>query len=257
MDKEIVLSWGDPVASANTENSVAQGYTSVDYRFEGYNVYQYPRYSPSGGKLIATYDIIDGVKTIQDTMYSEALGTYIVTPTEYGTDDGISHSITITQDAIAGGALVDSRDYYFAVTAYSYNPTTGLVPHALESSPSILDCRPQSTLNGVRYYNKPGDTLSVNSGGVSNGFVIAQVLDPSALTGDTYQVGFTFDTASGNTYWNLTDLTKGKTLATKGVQSQPVLPAGGNNPGAIITNGVAVQTFGPPPGMNPGGQTVV
>ncbi len=251
LDKEIILSWGDPVGSANTENAVSKGYT-----FEGYNVYQYLRNNTSGAKLIKTFDLVDGIKTIQDTIFSVPLGTYIVTPTEYGTDDGISHSITITQDAIAGGSLVDSRDYYFAVTAYSYNPTTGLVPHALESSPSILDCRPQSSLNGVRYYNKPGDTLAVTQTGVSNGFVIAQVSDPSALTGDTYQVGFTFDTASGNTYWNLTDLTKGKTLATKGVQSQPVLPAGGNNPGAIITNGVAVQTFGPPPGMNPGGQAV-
>jgi len=35
-----------------------------------------------------------------------------------------------------------------------------------------------------------------------------------------------------------------------------VLPAGANNPGAVITNGVAIQTYGPPPGMNPGGQGV-
>jgi hypothetical protein len=76
------------------------------------------------------------------------------------------------------------------------------------------------------------------------------------LTGDTYQIGFTIDPVSGNTYWNLTDVTKAKTLATNQVQSQAVLPAGANNPGAVITNGVAIQTYGPPPGMNPGGQGV-
>ncbi|MGA9406577.1 MAG: T9SS type A sorting domain-containing protein, partial [Bacteroidota bacterium] len=30
----------------------------------------------------------------------------------------------------------------------------------------------------------------------------------------------------------------------------------GGNPGAVITNGVSVQVYGPPPGMNPGGQGV-
>jgi hypothetical protein len=95
-----------------------------------------------------------------------------------------------------------------------------------------------------------------HAGGNTDGFVIAKVTDPSALTGDTYQIGFTIDPVSGNTYWNLTDVTKAKTLATNQVQSQAVLPAGANNPGAVITNGVAIQTYGPPPGMNPGGQGV-
>ncbi|MGA7161886.1 MAG: hypothetical protein WBZ48_12850, partial [Bacteroidota bacterium] len=203
LDKEIVLSWGDPVTSANTENSVSKGYS-----FEGYNVYQYLRNNTSGGKLIATYDLIDGIKTIQDTTFSVPLGTYIVTPTEYGTDNGISHSIDITNDALSGSGLVDSRDYYFAVTAYSYNPTTGIVPHALESSPSIFDIRPQSPQNGIRYANKSGDTLAVTHTGSTDGYVIAKVTDPSVLTGDTYQIGFTIDPVSGNTYWSLTDATK-------------------------------------------------
>ena len=81
------------------------------------------------GRAAGAYD---GIKTIQDTTFSVPLGTYIVTPTEYGTDNGISHSIDITNDALSGTGLVDSRDYYFSVTAYSFNPTAGLVPHALE-----------------------------------------------------------------------------------------------------------------------------
>ena len=57
-----------PIRRILSQKDISSGYT-----FEGYNVYQYPRNSPSGGKLIATYDIIDGVKTIQDTTYSEAI----------------------------------------------------------------------------------------------------------------------------------------------------------------------------------------
>ncbi|HTY12002.1 MAG TPA: T9SS type A sorting domain-containing protein [Bacteroidota bacterium] len=251
LDKEIVLSWGDPVASINTESAVSKGYT-----FEGYNVYQYPRNNTSGGKLIATYDLIDGIKTIQDTVFSVPLGTYVVTPTEYGTDNGIAHSIDLTTDALTGTPIANNRDYYFAVTAYNYNPTGGLVPHALESSPSILDVRPQSPLNGVRLFNKPGDTLAITKTGASDGYVIARVVDPTVLTGDTYNVGFAVDNVSGNTYWNLTDATKGTTIATKQVQSSAVTPPPGGNPGPITTNGVALQVYGPPPGMNPGGQGV-
>ena len=47
LDKEIVLSWGDPVSSANTENFISKGYNSAGYKFEGYNVYQYPAIVPA------------------------------------------------------------------------------------------------------------------------------------------------------------------------------------------------------------------
>ncbi len=240
LNNEIVLTWGDPVTSANTEDYSSKGYT-----FEGYNVYQYQRNSTSGGKLIATYDLVDGIKTIQDTTFSVPLGTYIVTPTEYGTDSGIRHAIIITKDAFTGGPIVNSRDYYFAVTAYGYNPEAGVVPHALESAPSIIDVRPQSPLDGVRYSSAPGDSLTVTHSGKSDGQVVATVTDPSVLTGHQYQVGFVVDTTTGNTNWNLTDLTSGKVVAA----NQPQTVTGSASPG-IVTNGVMVQTFGPPAGIN-------
>jgi hypothetical protein len=256
LDNEIVLSWGDPT-SKNPPSKI-ENFTSKGYSFEGYNVYQYPSNSPTNGKLIATYDLKDGVKTIQDTTFSVALGTYIVTPTEYGTDSGIKHSITITKDAFTGNPLVNDRDYYFAVTAYSYNPTTGVVPHALESRPSIISLysgndgngvRPQSLMNGMRVYANLGDTISVSQSGTSDGSVVATVIDPTALTGDQYQITFTNDSVSGNTYWNLKDVTKNKMLATNQVQSSQSTPPPGGNPGALTVDGMAIEVWGPPPGM--------
>ncbi len=237
LDNEIVLSWGDPVAAAKVENSVSKGYT-----FEGYNVYQYQRNSPTGGKLIATYDVVDGIRTIQDTTFSVALGTYVVTPTEYGTDSGIKHALTITQDAFTGGPLVNDRDYYYAVTAYSVNLTEGLVPHALESSPAILDVRPQAPGNGVRFAFASGDSLSVTHAGSSDGTVVASVIDPGVLTGHQYRVNF--DTTGGTTTWKLTDVTSGKVMLSDQTQT----PAGTPPPGYVI-DGVQIATFGPPPGM--------
>jgi hypothetical protein len=244
LDKEIILTWGDPNAPSHRTPADIEGSNSKGYTFEGYNIYQYPNNSPNGGKLLATYDLVDGIGTIQDTTFSVALGTNIVTPTEYGKNNGVRHAITITQDAFSGSTLVNNRDYYFAVTAYSYNPTAGLVPHALESAPDIKAVRPQSTQNGVRYNASPGDSLAVTHTGNSDGEVVASVTDPSVLTGHQYQVGFTIDTVSGNTYWKLTDVTANKVLASNQTQA-----AAGTTPAGVVVDGILVQTFGPPPGM--------
>lgn len=201
-NQQIVLSWGSPASTAKLESSESQGYT-----FQGYNVYQYQRNSPTGGKLIATYDRIDGVKTIQDTTFSVPLGTYVVNPTEYGKDDGLQHAIVINQDAFTGTPIVNDRDYYFAVTAYSYNPKAGLVPHALESAPSIIDVRAQSSKLGVTDTVQIGAFSNVTHAGLSTGSVNVNVVDPAAVTGDQYQVVFHNETYSlgSNGVW--TDVT--------------------------------------------------
>ncbi len=213
LSNQIVLSWGDPVKSAQVENFVSQGYT-----FEGYNVYQYQRNSPTGGKLLATFDRIDQIKTIQDTTFSIPLGTDIVTPTEYGTDNGIQHSLTINQDAFTGNPIINDRDYYFAVTAYSYNPTAGLVPHALESAPAILDVRAQSPAPGVTVPTKAGAFSNITHTGVSDGSVAVNVIDPTIVTGDQYQVVFHNETYSLGSDGVWTDITAASKAKRKSVQ---------------------------------------
>ncbi len=237
LNNEIVLSWGDVDAATKIETSSSKG-----YEFEGYNVYQFPRNSPTGAKLIATYDVVNGIRTIQDTTFSVALGTYVVTPTQYGTDSGIKHTITITQDGFTGTPLVNDRDYYFAVTAYSVNLTEGLVPHALESSPSIMAVRPEPPANGVRLAFASGDSLKVTHAGNSDGSVVATVADPTLLTGHQYKVSF--DTTGGTTTWRLADVTSGKVLLSNQDQT-----AAGELPPGFVADGFVIATFGPPPGM--------
>ncbi|MDE3058664.1 MAG: hypothetical protein KGJ59_11980, partial [Bacteroidota bacterium] len=131
---------------------------------------------------------------------------------------------------------------YFAVTAYSYNPTKGIVPHALESSPLVQKIRPQSPLSGQRFFSGAGDSLTVTHAGISDGSVIASVTDPSTLTGHQYQVGF--DTTGGSTTWKLTDVTASKVLISGQGQA-----AAGTVPPAVVVDGIAIRTYGPPPGM--------
>lgn len=224
LNNEIVLSWGDPT-SANPPAKI-EGSNSKGYSFEGYNVYQYPANSPTNGKLIATYDLIDGVKTIQDTTFSVPLGTYIVTPTEYGTDSGLKHTITITTDALTGTPLINNRDYYFAVTAYSYNPTGGVVPHALESRPTIVNLysgndgngiRPQSSAPGVTDSTQAGSSVNVVHAGLSTGSVSVNVINPDLLTGDQYQVVFhneVYSLGASGVWTDVTAASKNKRLSS-------------------------------------------
>ncbi len=237
LDGKIVLSWGDPTYAAQTEN-----FNSKGYAFQGYNIWQYQRNNTTGGKLLATYDIVDGITKIYDDVYDPNLGTVIREPVQFGNDTGIKHTYTATQDAFSGTPLVNDRDYYYAVTAYSYNPTPGVIPDNLESSPSILDVRPQTPPNGVRYSFNAGDSIPVVHTGKSDGQVIASVVDPSVLNGDQYKV--TFDTTGGTTTWSLTDVNKN----TVRLANQAQTPAGGTPPGYVV-DGFQIATFGPPAGM--------
>ncbi len=235
LDGKVVLNWGDPVAATATESQNANGYT-----FEGYNIWQCPTNSSGGAKLLATYDVVDSVAVIWDNVYDPALGAKIYKPVQFGTNSGLVRTYQITKDAVKGGGLINDRNYYFAVTAYNFNPTPTLLGASLENAITPVTVVPQATLPGVVYTQKYGDTLVVAHGsGVSDGTVLVTVIDPSALTGDNYKV--TFD-ASG--LWSLIDVTKGTTLLTKQAQS-----ATGSVPGGFVVDGMQVTAFGPPPGM--------
>ncbi len=136
--------------------------------------------------------------------------------------------------------LINNRNYYFAVTAYNYNPAPTLLGASLENAITPVAVVPQATLPGFVYSQNYGDTLAVTHGsGVSDGSVLTTVIDPSALTGDNYKVAFD---ASG--LWSLIDLTKNVTLTSK--QAIVVLV---QYPGGPVVDGLQVTVYGPPPGM--------
>ncbi len=195
MDQEIILNWGgDPAAVAATENSNSKGYT-----FQGYNVYQLP--SASAGiteaKRLATYDVNDGIGKIEDFFFDASTGTVAKKVIQFGNDTGIKRYISIKTDDLKGGTpLINGIRYYFAVTAYSYNPTNP-VPNNLENPLAILTIVPHSEAPGVRYPEAFGDTIkTITHAGPSDGLVIPIVVDPTALTGAQYKVTFTSTTWS-------------------------------------------------------------
>jgi hypothetical protein len=226
LDKGIILTWGKDETTANSDESfheldpIAQAASATYpyYDFQGYVVYQYNNPSGANPKIVATYDIKDGVKIIYDNVFDASIGQYVNMPVKYGSDAGVFRSIKITTDAYTGSPLVNNKDYYFGVSAYAYNNTKESVPLTLESSARIVTARARLVNMGDTYSSKGLDTLGTPNldannrstaqhlSGISNGFVIPVVVEPDSLTGDVYNV--TFANVGGALQYSVIDSTK-------------------------------------------------
>jgi hypothetical protein len=141
----------------------------------------------------------------------------------------------ITSDVLTDRPLVNNQPYYFAVTAYAYNDDPDASPRQLESTPTIIEVRPQLTDPGVRFGEKIDAQIPVtHTSGLSAGYVEVVAVDPLEMTGDTYEVTFesrgqvttdydhNLDAFSDETLtvddfssWTLRNVTKGEVLVSK------------------------------------------
>jgi hypothetical protein len=200
-------------------------YHEPGYAFEGYNVYQGETVA-GPWKLIATYDEVNAIRVIYDEIFDLTTGQIIPQfPVAFGSDAGVAFCHTVTQDAIRGGHLNDATDYFFAVTAYSFNPSgqpkvleTSQVPLRVMPQRPALGTNPATASAAVAYEqintSKPPstDVISVN------------VVDLNVVTGHIYKVTFQPtpppatpvtvgpDTATVLYSWSLTDSTTGDVL---------------------------------------------
>jgi len=251
LEDNVVLEWGSDVgAVAATEEPVIAGYS-----FEGYNIYQLP--SPSATKeqatLLATFDLINGVKVIESNRFLSQYGQNVKVPIQRGTDSGIKRYFQVTKDYITGKPLYEGSTYYFGVTAYNYNPSPELIEDkALESALIAQAVTIQEELPGIKYTAKPGETIEYeHSAGGSDGVLEVKVIDPGAVTGNNYQVYFTEDTDTssatyGETLWNVKNTTLNKVIVT----GQEILADLGESDNQPIFDGLKVKVAGPPVGIN-------
>ncbi len=215
-DREVLLVWDDAETVALTEGHSEQG-----YEFQGYNVWQMSAPSvtfedindPSRLQKIATFDIIDGVTVIIEGALQN--GVTIDKITQTGNDTGIRRSLRVDTDALNSNIPFNNgSDYYFAITAYAYNPDPLVVPQTLENTLLAVNAVPQTTTPGVRYNADAGDVYEgVHATGVSDGALNAVIVDQSALTGHDYLIRFEEgDDGHGHTIivWDLVDQTTGE-----------------------------------------------
>jgi hypothetical protein len=189
LNKEIMLDWGEDTAAVKATEISSNG---KGYTFQGYNVYQLPSASASisSGIRLSTFDVIDGIGKIQDYDFNTASGTVLKIVKQFGNDTGIKRFLDITTDQVRGGVpLVDGIKYYYAVTAYSYNPDPNAVPNNLENPIAIITVIPQSTNPGVNYPVPTGAfTNGIVHTGLADGGITVNVVDPNKVTGDIYQI---------------------------------------------------------------------
>ena len=144
LDREVILLLSNSNISSNFEEAytepglgIPEGFDSL-YRFEGYRIFQFsgPDVSlteiddPERVREIAKYDLKNGItevfnwKPVDDS--DNPLSTPFLAPQIQvaGSDNGIRHSLRVTEDAFASGndtRLINHRRYYFAAVAYGYN----------------------------------------------------------------------------------------------------------------------------------------
>lgn len=189
LDKEIILDWSKNTAKVEATET----FSKKGHSFQGYNIYQLPTASSqvSEGIRVATYDLVDGVGKISDFVFDVKTGSVIKSPVQFGNDTGIKRFISITNDAVDGGVpLVNGIRYYFAVTAYSYNPDLAAVPNNLENPIAIITVVPQTANPGITYGDESGGSVTLTHQGTADGGPTVNIVDPAATTGHDYEVFF-------------------------------------------------------------------
>lgn len=212
LDGEVVLEWGSNHARvAEIENTINEPGT---FRFEGYNIYQFP--SPSANlataKRVATYDLPGDPAVVTGEDVDLASGLVLVKPLHFGSNSGLARVFDFNRDYIRDrNKLNNGEEYYIAVTAYSVSTIPGYVLAALESDVQVLTIRAKVPF-GTSYSTALGDTLAAVHVGGSDGGLYPIVIQNAALTGHQYKVVFTDNDANGESEWTLTNTTTNKVL---------------------------------------------
>ncbi len=246
LDRQIILEWGSDIPRVKV---IEERIISGEFVFEGYNVYQLPSATEAltEGVKLATFDRVNGVTRIIDYLIDPSTGLPVSSLAQQGFDSGVQRHLSIRFDKIADPSsysnipLRNGQEYYFAVTAYNYSGSADALVHSLESSPVVVKARPRIPF-GSSPVNKYGDTLKVTRiSGQSDGNVVPLVVNPSAGTGDTYEVRF--DTAGGKTTWRLNNTTRNRLILSSQTNQE------NNNSHYTVEGGILLKVIGPLPGM--------
>ncbi len=220
LDAQIVLDWSEPSLADSLEAFAFGG-----YRFQGYNVYQAASATGDGAVRRETYDIVDNTGLIVDACIDPVSGTVVERAVQFGQNNGVCRFYATSWDTLTNTKLANYRPYYFAVTAYFYNPAAN--PKVVETIPRWVTIDPEGVVPGSRYGATVGQSIPADHvSGHCDGDVRAAVVNPLALTGHRYRVSA--DTGGGQVRWTVTDSTAGQTLLAgradlNGTISSPVV----------------------------------
>lgn len=192
-DGNITFDWGSDAAGvAETERDDP----ILGFNFQGYNVYQLPSETSSKeqAKLVATYDVVDRVGIIRAKQFLPSFGDVVTVPVQYGTDSGIKRYLNVDHDYINDLPLYNGQTYYFAVTAYNYNPDPNVPEQSLESALTPIAVVPQPKAPGYSDGSATDEQITnAHSAGVSEQATLQiNVVDPAKITGDDYKLFYEY-----------------------------------------------------------------
>lgn len=163
---------------------------SAFYYFQGYNVYQI-KSGTNGSEsadrtLLATYDRIDSVTDIYDSVYIGINAHYALA--QKGYDNGIRRTFVLDKDYILSKPLINGSPYYIAIVPYAYDSLAFYrtsTPHFnMASVPSgVITVIPQALTQGTQTFYSLGDTISTSSRDLG---ALPIVVNPLALINATY-----------------------------------------------------------------------
>jgi hypothetical protein len=209
LDKKIILSWGEEIEKLER---IEKG--NYVHKFQGYNVYQLPLYNSniSDGKLIATFDVIDGIGKIYDYVYDPLTQSLNKRVKFYGSDSGIKRYIEINKDYLKNQPLANGSSYYFAVTSYS-NINKFEFSSSYESPQLIKKVIPQMKNPGITSAFKYGDEIIADHiFGNSDAKVSVMIIEPAKLKDCEYEISF--QKSNGIITFAIKNKTENKILVT-------------------------------------------
>ena len=155
-----------------------------EYRFQGYQVYQLLDASvspadlqnPDLARLVLTTDIVDDVTHIVNYEYDTEYEVSMPIPMADGTNSGVQHSISITEDAFAldDSRLVNHRTYYFMVLAYGHNEYAPYNSEARTGQDKPYIASRKAAFTPLRVYSGIPHKVDPENGGTSLGAVYGQ-----------------------------------------------------------------------------------
>lgn len=187
LNGQVVLEWDNPSRS----NNYLESYSVPDpfapdedknYEFEGYVVYQFADVADQTGRVVAVYDVPNGVTRILDGPPGDE-----ITEVLRGSDSGIQTFHTLNN-------LTNYKTYYFGVQAYAFNEPSFPKVYAspisrVEVVPSISeDVLSTAAINAASSTAEPD--IIASKAGAGEGQVWVDIVNPGALTGATYTVEF-------------------------------------------------------------------
>ena len=190
-NSKIYLAWNDTCERVSFPNKLTGG----TFNFQGYNIYRirpntvYPNKSDT--ILIKTFDIIDGIRNIRDSVYDKEYQNIVYGVVQNGSDNGIARTIELTKDTVSGAGFVNGSEYKFAVTAYYYDPSGGInsLPKLLTSSltENIIRVIPQGIAPEAQINYERSDTIRTDQRDLA---VMPTVISPLQLTSAKYVIRF-------------------------------------------------------------------